>query len=140
MVEELVQNLFIKLWEQRDRINVSQSLNAYLYKVAHNMAYDTFRKISRDKKLQEHLFFNTSAEYDHIEKLIFDKENCLALNNAISLSPVQQQKVFVLCKLEEKSYAKVSEMVNITTGTINNHIYRANLFLKEYFQVSLVSK
>lgn len=133
MVEELVQDLFIKVWEQRGKIDTTQPLNAYLYKVANNMIYDTFRKISRDKRLQAHLILNTQEEYNHIEKFIFDKENRTALQNAINLLPAQQQKVFVLCKLEEKSYAEVSEMLNITHGTINNHIYRANQFLKEYF-------
>ncbi|MBO9676334.1 MAG: sigma-70 family RNA polymerase sigma factor [Sphingobacteriaceae bacterium] len=133
LVEELIQDLFIKIWEQRAKIDVNQPLNAYLFKVANNMIYDTFRKISRDKRLQAHLILNSSEEYNHIEKFIFDKENRIALKNAINLLPAQQQKVFVLCKFEEKSYAEVSEMLNISHGTINNHIYRANQFLKEYF-------
>ncbi|MXN91149.1 sigma-70 family RNA polymerase sigma factor [Flavobacterium sp. Sd200] len=133
LVEELLQDLFLKVWEQRDRIDTTQSLNAYLYKIAHNMAYDVFRKAGRDKRLYEHLIIATQSSYEHIEKAIFRKENQAELSKAISLLPPQQQKVFVLCKLEDKSYEEVSRLLNITTGTINNHMYRANLFLKEYF-------
>jgi RNA polymerase sigma-70 factor (ECF subfamily) len=133
LAEELVQDLFLKIWEQRHRIDTSQSLNAYLYKVANNMAYDTFRKISRDKRLYDHLVLATESTYDHIEKYIFSKENMEELNKAIHLLPPQQQKVFTLCKLEDKSYEEASLILNITIGTINNHMYRANLFLKQYF-------
>jgi len=140
LTEELLQNLFLKIWEQRERIDTTQSLNAYLYKVAHNMAYDVFRKASRDKRLYEHLAVATKTSYDHIEKHIYRKENQAELNEAISLLPPQQQKVFILCKLEEKSYDEASKILNITTGTINNHMYRANVFLKEYFSKKSASQ
>ncbi|TRW21488.1 sigma-70 family RNA polymerase sigma factor [Flavobacterium zepuense] len=133
LAEELLQNLFLKVWEQRTRIDTTQPLNAFLYKVAQNMAYDLFRKVSRDKKLQEHLIAATITSYDHIEKHIFRKENLEELNKALSLLPPQQQKVFTLCKLEDKSYEEAGRILNITPGTINNHMHRANLFLKEYF-------
>ncbi|TRW21944.1 sigma-70 family RNA polymerase sigma factor [Flavobacterium zepuense] len=133
LAEELLQNLFLKVWEQRGRIDTTQPLNAFLYKIAQNMSYDFFRKISRDKKLHEHLIAATVSSYEHIEKQIFSKENQAALNKAISLLSPQQQKVFTLCKLEEKSYEEAGRILNITPGTINNHMHRANLFLKEYF-------
>lgn len=133
LTEELIQNLFLKLWEQRAKIDTSQSLNAYLYKVAHNMAYDMFRKISRDKRLYDYLIQATALSYDHIENYIFSKENQAELNKAISLLPPQQRKVFTLCKLEDKSYAEVSAILQITTGTVNNHMTRANQYIKDYF-------
>ncbi|OKS85700.1 RNA polymerase sigma factor [Mucilaginibacter polytrichastri] len=133
LTEELVQNLFLKIWEQREKIDPEQALNAYLYKIAHNLACDTFRKAARDKKLFGQLLLATSSSYDHIEKHIFAKENQAALNQAISLLPPQQQKVFTLCKLEDKSYEEAGRILNIGTGTVNNHMYRANVFLKEYF-------
>lgn len=133
LAEELVQNLFLKIWEQRLRIDVNQSLNAYLYKVAKNMAYDTFRKISRDRQLQEHLIKATAIVYDHVDDYIYNKENKRQLSDAISLLPPQQQKVFTLCKLEEKSYEEVGQLLNITTGTVNNHLTRANQSIREYF-------
>lgn len=133
LVEELLQDLFLKLWEQRRKIDPEQSINAYLYKLANNMAYDTFRKISRDKRLYGYLLSTMESHYDHIESYLFSKENREELRKAIDLLPPQQKKVFILCKLEEKSYEEVSQLLHITTGTINNHIHRANLFLKDYF-------
>ena len=133
LAEELLQNLFLKIWEQRGKIDTNQPLNAFLYKVAQNLAYDFFRKVSRDKKMQEHLIAATITSYEPIEKHIFSKENLAELTKAISLLPPQQQKVFTLCKLEDKSYEEAGRILNITPGTINNHMHRANLFLKEYF-------
>lgn len=133
LAEELLQNLFLKIWEQRSAIDPSQSLNAYLYKIANNMAYDHFRKIGSDKKLYEKLVLATETSYNHIDKYILQKENQAEFNRAISLLPPQQQRVFTLCKLEEKSYKEVAQILNITTGTVNNHLTRANIFLRDYF-------
>jgi len=136
LAEEVLQELFIKVWTNRQRIDTSQPLNAYLYKVAANMSYDVFRKISRDQKLVEQLFLNTAQGYDHIESYIFRKENNDQLSKALELLPPQQQKVFVLCKLEDKSYEEAGRILNVSVGTINNHLYRANLFLKDHFAKS----
>ena len=134
LTEELLQDLFLKLWLQREKIDVEQSLNAYLYKVAHNMVYDFFRKASRDRRLQEHLIAVTPLSYNDIEEHIYQRENKVELMHAVSLLPPQQQKIFKLCRFEEKSHEEISALLNITVGTVNNHMTRANTFIKEYFQ------
>lgn len=133
LTEELLQELFLKLWAQRAKIDIEQSLNAYLYKVAHNMVYDMFRKITRDNRLREHFLTNALESYEHIESYIYRKENEAELLKAINLLPPQQQKIFKLCKIEEKSYKEISALLKITEGTINNHMTRANQFLRNYF-------
>jgi RNA polymerase sigma-70 factor (family 1) len=133
LAEDMVQALFIKLWEQRRNIDTSKSLNAFLYKIASNMAYDIYRKAGRDRKLFDHLLHHSQKSYTHIDDYIHSKENKEQLQMAINSLPPQQRLVYTLCKIEEKSYQEVSRELNISEGTVNNHLTRANRSVKAYF-------
>lgn len=130
LAEDLLQELFIKLWEQRSKIDTEKTLGSYLYKIASNLAYDYFRKAAKDQKFREHLWTTSPLTYEPIEKSLFSKENKLALDYALAKLPEQQRLVFTLCKIEEKSYQEVAELLNISIGTVNNHLTRANSSLR----------
>lgn len=134
LAEDLLQELFIKLWEQRSKIDADRTLSSYLYKIASNLAYDCFRNAGRDQKLREQLLSNSPLAYEPIEKAIFDTEKKILLDNALSMLPEQQRIVFTLCKIEEKSYSEVATLLNISIGTVNNHLTRANSSLRALLQ------
>lgn len=132
LAEELLQELFVRLWEHREHIDIEKSIKSYLFRIGENLIRDTFRKAAKDKKLQQH-FTNAIAEtYSHIEELMIASEMRAELYHAIELLPPKRREVFILCKLESKSYEEVSQLMKISTGTVNDHIRRANRFLKQY--------
>ncbi len=133
LVEELMQELFLKLWEHRARIDVDKSIQAYLYKVARNLVYDTMRKAMRDRQLYRQLLYSLEEGYSHVEERIIASEYQEQLRKAIDLMPPQQRRVYTLCKLESKTYEEVATMLGISTGTVNVHIKKANAFLKSHF-------
>jgi RNA polymerase sigma-70 factor (family 1) len=131
--KELLQEIFIKLWKNRQNIDPEKSFRSYLFKIATNIVYDFFRKKIREKTLQLELSKNRSTQYTHIEEEFMNKEASEVLQRAISLLPPQRQHIFRLCKIAGKSYDEVSHMLHISTSTISDHIVKANHFLKNYF-------
>jgi len=130
LAEEMMQEFFLKIWENRSQIDPEKSFRAYLFRISENMVYDFFRKASRDSKLRAQLKSNYIELYTHIEEGIFNKENKQRLSRAIELLPPQRRQIFILCKLEGKSYKEVSELLGISPSTINNQLLQANKFLK----------
>lgn len=130
--QEILQDVFIKIWSNRDSIDLDKSFRSYLFRIAENKVYDFFRKASRDKKIQAQLFAAATEEYEHIETMIHKKENDLLLKKAIdSLSP-QRQQIFKLIKLDNKSYEEVSRQLGISVSTISDHIVKANKAIREF--------
>jgi RNA polymerase sigma-70 factor (family 1) len=130
--QEIVQDVFIKIWSNRDSIDLDKSFRSYLFRIAENKVYDFFRKASRDKKIQAQLFAAATEEYEHIETMIHRKENALLLQKAIhSLSP-QRQQIFKLIKLDNKSYEEVCRQLGISVSTISDHIVKANKAIREF--------
>lgn len=132
-VEDLVHDLFFKVWQHRLRIDPERPFSAYLFRIAENLVFDAFRKISKDKRIQADILESMSSpSVNQTEISYIAKENNKLLHEAIKLLPQKRREVFVLCKLEHKTYEEVSKTLNISLSTVNDHIYKANRFLKQY--------
>lgn len=131
-VAETMQDLFLKLWENRANIDPEKPLKGYLFRISENLVYDFFRKAANDSKMKTQLLRYADNAYDNIEKLLYEKENKDLLYSILDQLPPQRKKVFMLSKLEEKSYREISEALGISTAAVNDHITKANTFLKKY--------
>lgn len=128
---ELLQDTFIKLWDNRMNIDPNQSFRSYLFRIAENSVYDFFRKAARDKKLQAAIIKSACGKYQHVEENLLTKENEQILQEAINLLPPKRRLVFQLIKIEERSYDEVSTLLNISESTINDHIVKATKTIRE---------
>lgn len=131
---ELLQDAFVKIWNNRQNIDPSLSFRSYLFRIAENLVYDFFRKAARDKRLQAELINSASSQYRHVEENFCSKENAQLLREAINALPPKRRQVFQLIKIEERSYEEVSGLLNISTSTISDHIVKATKFIREQLE------
>ena len=132
IARELLQEMFFKVWEKREHIDPEKSFHAYLFRIAENMAYDFFRKVARDKKLQMHLIARASEAFNHVEERLINKEYHHLLQQAINALPPRRRQVFRLCKLDGKSYEQAALELGLSTSTISDHIVKATHFIRMY--------
>ncbi len=137
IAEELLQDLFFKIWQKRETINTEQSFNSFLFTVANNLVYDYLRKVANNKKLTETLFSNAIDHYFHIEEAFSAKETANIFQQAIDKLSPQCKQVYVLCKIEGKSYDEASSCLGISKATVNSHMVKSNRFIKEYLNKNL---
>src|SRR5690606_32990365 len=130
LAEELLQDLFLKIWEQRALIDPARSFKAYLYRIAENMVYDVFRRASREKAIMQEILAANGELYTHVEEALLRKENSALLDGLLAQLPSQRKKIFIACKLEGKSYREVAEELGISITTVNDHIQKAMQYLK----------
>ncbi|WP_283422092.1 RNA polymerase sigma factor [Chryseobacterium profundimaris] len=136
LAEDILQELFIKIWNNRGTINPDKPLEAYLYRLTSNLVNDYFRSVSKNRRLAEELWHRISEAYNPFEDMSAvesDKE----LFRSIEKLPEQRKKVFLLCKIEKKSYAEVSRMLHISEAAVNDHITKANRFLKAHYNKAI---
>lgn len=131
LVNELMQEIFLVIWKNRHTIDVNKSFRSYIYCIAANKACDYFRKSVRDQKLHDQIKSN-SQQCDGVESEIIRKENSRTLYQAIDMLPPKRKQVFMLCKVQGKSYDEVSNQLGISSSTISDHIVKANHFLKQH--------
>lgn len=129
--EEILQDVFIKVWLNRDTIDLSKSFSAYLNTIAKNTTYDYFRKIASDNaKIEQMISIMKSYEPATVESAIALKEVQSHLDEILVKIPAKCREVYVLCKIEGRSHEEVSKLLNVSKSTINNHIMKASRIVK----------
>ncbi len=133
--EELLQELFVRVWLNRGKINPEQPIKAYLFHIGQNLVFDRIRKLNREKRLiAAYKDLQPSEIYNHIEEQLYREENRMLFEQVIAKVPEQSRKVFTLCKIEGRSYDEVSKMLSISVATVNSHITKANRLLRSYLK------
>lgn len=132
LVEELVQDLFLNIWNKREEIDLDKSFKSYLFKIAANMAKNSIRRAYYDKRMRSQLLPLEQRIYLHIEEGVLCEENNQLLQSLLDKLPPKRRAVFTLCKIEGKSYKEVSEQLNISESTVNDHIRKANLVFHQF--------
>lgn len=131
VAEELVQDVFVQIWQERGALDASVPIEAILLRKAKSKAIDFYRSSVRDARQRELLIQQGSAQHEPITEMLYFKETKDAIEQAIAKLPPQRQKVFRLCKLEGRSYEYAAERFEVSVGTIKDHMAKSMRFLKD---------
>lgn len=130
VVEELHQDVFMRLWDARSQLQEDTHLKPYLYTIARNLVIDFYRKAAKQKGLEKQLAQHINLSYDHIEPLLSSKETATVLDQLIKTLPPQRQKVFRMIKQEGKTYEETSVQLGVSINTVKDHMRKSTDFLK----------
>ena len=130
--EEIVQEVFIRIWETHRNISIHTSVQAYLFRSVFNACINKLKKVQADttKNLDledaaiqsELMMMNTGEEM--ISKY-FSEEAEKELEQAIEDLPQQCREIFGLCRFENLSYPEISAKLNISLSTVKTQMSRA---------------
>jgi RNA polymerase sigma-70 factor, ECF subfamily len=123
--EEIVQIVFIALWENRQKIDENQSLSGYILTIARHWIYNTIKKNIYRQGYLEHLQQQSSAlEYVTEDLVQFNELNALVdkLTNEL---PPKRSEIFKLSRTEGLSYKEIAHRLSITESTVNTQITKA---------------
>lgn len=134
--ENMVHDVFIKIWEKRALINPGLNFNAYLFTCLRNMAFDYLKQVEKNQLLrQRYVERMEHAQFDEAE----DQEiQFRALQTAIDdLS--EKRKLILLLNVEGgKSYQEIAGLLRISKNTVKNQLVKAKQLLREKIDVALV--
>jgi RNA polymerase sigma-70 factor (family 1) len=130
--EELTQDVFVRLWENRSKIDPQKNFDAFLYTLIRNNFLSTLRKKAREKAYSnENLKYEQS--FNTIEDELNAKETKQIVYKAIeSLSP-QVKKIYLLSRNDHRTHEEISQLMGISKNTVNNHLKKSLGILRKYF-------
>ena len=128
--EEVVQEVFISLWERRAGIDIHISLSAYLHAAVKYRVYNKYREwLRRNKSWRIPGLTNVDYELPALDQLAY-KELELKLRTAIGKLPQRCREAFVLSRDEQLPNRTIAERLNISVNTVEKHIGKALLLLR----------
>ncbi len=141
--EEIVQNLFVSLWEKRKETNINTSIKSYLYQAAKNAALNQIKHIGikeKHKKYINETIADVEQSYSHS---IENKELADTIQKAINKLPTECKKIFLMSRNDELKYKEIAEKLDISVKTVENQMGKAlsrlRTDLAEYLPVVLIA-
>ncbi len=130
MAEEMVQNVFYKLWEKKGQIEVNQSMTAYLYRSVYNESLNYLKHLKVRAAHQSYAKRQPQDSNNAAEQIKL-KDLQQKLDKALSELPEQCRTVFQMSRFEELKYQEIAVRLNISVKTVENHMGKALRLLRE---------
>lgn len=134
--EDIVQEVFIKLWDKRDTLEGVNNIKAYLFQATKNSSLNWIKSKKNQNESIDSVNFTHSSSNNIEEQLEFEEAQN-KINRALALLPEKCKEVFLLSRNEEKSYKEIAELLNISIKTVENHMGKALKVLRSELGIIL---
>ena len=132
LAEEIVQDVFLKIWLKREYLVSVLKFDDYLFTVARNHIYNVLRKKTAERSFVNQLENHFLEHSNLAEQELHFKETRDLVNKAVELLPAQQRMVFTLSRNEGMDHNQIAEKLGISKLTVKSHMNRALQFIKQF--------
>ncbi len=123
--EDIVQEVFAKLWAGKRKIDMDTSPKAYLYKAVGNVALNHIKHKKVEKKYEkENIAYGDYTEKG-LDELLINKELSIKIQSAIERLPEGRRNVFLMSRMDGLKYKEIAEKLNVSVKTVENQMGKA---------------
>ena len=123
--DDITQNIFLKIWENRSSMSGVHSFRAYLFKMVRNAVYDTFSRRKPTSGLQDSMELGDILRSEDMEGKISAKDLNMLMDMAVENMPDQRRRVFRMSRRDGLSHKEISMQLGISTKTVEYHMSKA---------------
>src|SRR5690606_2274234 len=136
----ILQDIFVKLWEKKERLTIITSFRSYLFRMARNHVLNYFRgaKIRIQTEELSERAEKQSGSATAADPLLYKQYYKLA-RQAIDLLPERRKRVFLLNLEEDLSQQEIADELGVSKSAVKQHLYHAARFVRKYLQKHGVS-
>jgi RNA polymerase sigma-70 factor (family 1) len=134
--KDVLQDLFISLWEKRHTLSIHESLKSYLFQVARHKIVDIYRKNATYRKYLQQLIEHFDAQPHTITESIDYKNKTQELFEAINHLPEKMKEVFMLSRFEHLTVDQIASRLGLSQQTVKNQITKALKILRANYAKS----
>lgn len=118
--DDIVQDIFLRIWEDRERVCQAKSFKSYLFAMTRNIVYN---KLKHDKVHDRYVGFESKRNSQHeIEERIMTKDLLDHINEEIDSLTEQQRIIYELNRNEDMTYKEIADKLGISPKTVQYHI------------------
>ena len=140
VAEEIVQDVFLKLWSNRHDVAQKDDPSSWLFTIAANQSLSFLRRMSVERRYIDNVKVQIEQAWleNSTEDQLFLRENEALLKKAMDTLPPQQKLIFTLSRHEGLSHKEIADQLNISPNTVKNHIVTAVRTLREFIRKSSI--
>ena len=123
--EEVVQEVFLYIWDKRDGLKPEHSFNAYIFTIAYNIIKKYFNKKTRDNAFKDDLIYSLLQQENRLDQIIDYKFLLEKVELYIDALPKRRKEIFVKRKYDGLSVKQIADQLGISPNTVENQLASA---------------
>jgi RNA polymerase sigma-70 factor (ECF subfamily) len=132
IAREIIQVVYIKIWDRRDRLIQVQYPDDYFYILVRNTIFDHFRKIAVEHRRLASIRQQSPEYQDQVMASLQEREGRRLLRQIVDHLPSRQRQVYLLASEEEMSYDEIAANMRISRLTVKRHLELARQFVRKH--------
>ncbi len=123
--EEVVQEVFLYIWDKKEGLKPDHSFNAYIFTIAYNIIKKFFIKKSRENAFKDDLIYTLLQEENNLDKIIDYKFMLEKVETIIDNLPLRRKEIFIKRKCDGLSVKQIAEELGLSPNTVENQLASA---------------
>lgn len=125
LAEDIVQDVFLKLWNDHDSLNTIDNFGSYLFRMSKNQVINHFKRMAHETLIVAELFQQNPAGHNETQEIVALKDIEKILGDILEKLPPQQKSVYRLSREEGRTHDEIANLLKISPNTVKNHIVQA---------------
>ena len=131
--EEIVMDVFLKIWLGKEIVNQIENFDAFLFRVAYNKSIDFLRSAARDPKLRDLVWNEMQVAGEmNADQQVITREYEKKLREAIGQLSPQRRLVYQMSREKGYSHLDIARQLQLSKNTVSNHIVESQRFIRSY--------
>lgn len=137
LVEEMTQEAFLHLWDNRNKLNPALSVKNFLFTIARNRITDQLRQKRNQARIIQLRHTGETKDFSTMDEVILADYNRL-LSSALLKLPARNREVFALSRTTHLSNTEISQQLNISLKAVEKHITKTLHFLRGFLKAQQI--
>ncbi len=133
LLDELTQDVFVRIWEKRDKLREVESFKKYLFMVCRNVVFNFMRAMKVQRQMRE-LDESTDRGSDDMENELLFRQYYQIAMDAIELLPAGRKRILKMSIDDGLTLDEIAEQLDISRAGVKKQLYTATAFVRQYLQ------
>jgi len=133
-IDDILQEVFVKIWLNRQKIGNAETFNAYIFTITKNEVLNLIRSKLKDHTFKDELYLRSVAEEYQTQNQLEYEEIKITIDHLVTGLPEKRQQVFILSRTEGLTNKEIAQQLNISEKTVEDHITHAIRHIKSAMQ------
>ena len=127
---DICQEVFMKIWEERYTIQEINSFKSYLFTITRNYTFNFLKRAAIEDRIKAEVLKSYCLSTNYTEESLLTKEYQQFLQTVLDTLPPQSRTVFKLCRQQEKSYEEAAQILGVSNNAIKKHMVKSMKVIK----------
>jgi RNA polymerase sigma-70 factor (ECF subfamily) len=136
LAKEIVQDVFVKVWINREKVDPAYNFSSFVFKVARNHSINVLKRLTYEKMAKERIAKSSVSHITNTEDKVVFNEYMDIMDKAVGELPPRRKSIFEMSRNKGISHDEIAGIMGISKNTVKSQLVKATKSIKNYFALN----